>query len=148
MNIRLFNCDTFSRGSFLPEINSDFGKLVLRVGVSLLILLHGVDKVGNEPALNFIIEKLNAVSLPDAIAYGVFLGEIIAPALVILGVYTRLFSLIIFFNMVFAVTLVHSEDIFMLTSNGGWGIELQALYLISFLSLFLMGGGKYAIKED
>ena len=43
--------------------------------------------------------------------------------------------------------MAHSADIFTLNQFGGWGIELQGLYLFGAIVVFLLGAGKYAVSN-
>ena len=67
-------------------MQEDVGKLVVRLGVGGLLLLHGVHKLltGIAPIKALVV----AAHLPDLIAYGVYLGEIAGPILVILGLFS------------------------------------------------------------
>jgi putative oxidoreductase len=56
--------------------------------------------------------------------------------------------LIVVVNMLFAIWLAHSADIFSLTEHGGWALELQGFYLFSGLALIFLGSGRYAVKPD
>lgn len=132
-----------------PFVNDDLGKLILRLSVGILMLFHGIGKLLNiEGSLQFIGGMLTSLNLPVEIAYGVFLGEVIAPVLIIIGLFTRLGGLLIAGNMVFAIVLVHTAELFTLTQNGGWALELQGLYLFAGLALLFMGGGKIAVRPD
>ena len=125
------------------------GKLVLRLTLGLLILLHGVAKVMN-PArtLDSTGGLLAAAGLPAFLAYGVFVGEVLAPIFIILGIYSRIGGLIVVINMIFAVLLVHATQLFSLTKAGGWALELQGFYLLTGVALFFLGSGKIAVKPD
>ena len=46
--------------------------------------------------------------------------------------------------MVFAISLVFSEKIFMLTNHGAPVIELPLLYLVLSIVIFFIGAGKYS----
>jgi putative oxidoreductase len=98
--------------------NDDLGKLILRLVVGVLMLFHGVAKLLNPGSLKYIGSQLAGIGLPQFIAYGVFLGEVVAPLMVILGVYTRIGGLLMAGNMVFAIVLVHTGELFMLTQHG------------------------------
>ena len=128
--------------------NDDLGKLILRLSVGILMLFHGVDKILNPGSVDWIGGQLTGIGLPPEIAYGVYLGEVVAPLMVILGVLTRLGGLIMVGNMVFAVVLVHLGEIFMLTQNGGWQLELQGLFLFGSLAILFLGAGRYALMPD
>lgn len=128
--------------------NDAFGKLVLRLTVGILMLFHGVSKVLHPGTLDFIGGALTGAGLPAVLAYGVYLGEIIAPLMIILGVQARMGGLIVVINMVFAIFLVHTGDLFSLTEHGGWRLELQGFYLFCGLAIMFLGSGRMAIKPD
>ena len=131
------------------KIYSDaMGKLTLRLTVGILMLFHGIAKIMNQGSMEFIGSSLSGIGMPPAIAYGVYIGEIIAPLMIIAGYHARVGGLIVVVNMIFAVGLVHSGDIFSLSKHGGWALELQAFYLLGGLSIALLGSGKFAIKPD
>lgn len=112
------------------------------------MLLHGIAKLTNLQSLDFIKGQLENVAMSPIIAYGVYLGEIVAPVLLILGIYTRFGGFLIFVNMIFAIALVHIDELLTLTEYGGWSLELQAFYLISAFVIMLIGSGRFAIKPD
>lgn len=128
--------------------SGDLAKLILRVTVGALMLFHGVAKLLDLQTLNFIKNQLEVFGLHPVFAYGVYVGEIVAPLLLILGIYARFGGLLIFINMLFAIILVHMNDLLSLTQHGGWSLELQAFYLVTGLVILLLGSGRYAIKPD
>lgn len=128
--------------------NDDVGKLLVRVTTGILMLFHGVAKVLHPESLAWIGQQLNSFGLPSFIAYGVYVGELVAALMIILGVYTRIGGLLIVINMVFAILLAHSHEIFSLGEHGQWAIELQVFYLMMGLAIVYFGSGKYAIKTD
>ena len=120
------------------------GLLILRISLGVLMLLHGIAKItgGVEGIENNLIGK----GLPGFIAYGVYVGEVIAPLMIIVGFRTRLAALIFAFNMLVAALLAHPNDIFALTERGIYALETLALFLFGGLALFFTGGGKFAIS--
>ena len=131
------------------QLGDDIGKLVLRLTLGILIALHGVAKLLNfQGATAGIAKQVVALGLPDFVAYGVYVGEVLAPVMLILGIFTRIAGLIVVANMVFAILLVHSHQLFMLTKTGGWQLELQAFYLLCGLVVALVGSGRYAVRPD
>ena len=112
-----------------------------------MMLSHGMGKFAPQ-SIEFISTKLTAVNLPAELVYGVYLGEIVAPVLVIIGLFTRLGGWIMVVNMLFAIGLVHMNDIFALTERGAWAIETQALFLVVSLAVAVFGSGKYAVKPN
>ena len=130
----------------LPATGSaaDLGRLLLRVGLGLLILLHGIAKLRSGPGA--IENMVTQAGLPPMLAYGVYIGEVVAPVLLVIGLWTRPAALIVAINMLFAVGLVHLKDLSTLTKTGGWAIELQAMYLIAALAVALLGAGRYSVQ--
>jgi len=125
------------------SIHDDLGKLILRLALGVLLLLHGVGKLGR--GVDWIAGMLVSHGLPAFVAYGVYAGEIIAPILIILGVYTRLGGLIALINMLFVFGLVHANELFTLGKSGGWALELQGLFLFSSAAVMLLGAGAFSL---
>jgi putative oxidoreductase len=123
----------------------DSGKLVLRLAVGGLLLLHGIDKT--QSGVAWMAGPLSAVGLPAFLAYGAYVGEIVAPILVILGKYARLAGLVIAFHMTTAIFLVLRDRAFtMKEQGGGSAIELELLFLTGGLAIALLGSGRYALS--
>jgi len=128
---------------FKAGFATDLGKLILRVTLSLLILFHGVSKIfhGIDP----IIGMIGNAGLPSAVAYLVYIGEVAAPLLVLLGIWTRPAAIVIAINMTVAMLLVHTSQFFTLAKTGGWALELQAMYFISSMAMALLGAGRFSL---
>ncbi|MBU2930085.1 DoxX family protein [Winogradskyella psychrotolerans] len=125
--------------------NTDLGLLLLRITVAGLMLFHGVAKLSH---LDGIKGMLSANGLPEFMAYGSYITEVIAPILMIIGLRTRLASITFFLGMVTALSLAHSENMFALSKTGGLEIELILLYAFGALVLFFTGSGKYAVSKS
>jgi len=121
----------------------DAAKLLLRLVLGLLILLHGYSKIKGGP--DFILNVVDKAGLPHAFGYLVYVGEVLAPILVIVGFWTRPAASVIAINMIVAVALVHSGQVFSLSPQGGWAIELQAMYLAVAVAVTLLGAGRYSV---
>jgi len=128
--------------------NHSLGLLILRLMVGGLMLFHGVAKIVHPDSLNFISGMLSNVGLPLFFAYGVYFGEVIAPLMIIAGIYSRYGGLMVTANMAFVFFLAHTGDVFMLNEHGGWSLELQAFYMLSAVAVVLMGSGRFAVKPD
>ncbi|HEY8068913.1 MAG TPA: DoxX family protein [Burkholderiales bacterium] len=132
-----------------PFQSDNFGKLILRLTVGGLILFHGVAKILNPAgAMGMITGQLATMGMPAFVAYGVYVGEVLAPLLLILGIFSRIGGLLVVANMAFALTLVHSSQIFTLSKQGGWALELQGFYLLCGLAVYFLGSGKFAVRPD
>ncbi|AYM97633.1 DoxX family protein [Acidovorax sp. 1608163] len=123
----------------------DAGKLVLRVAIGLLVLLHGIFKITH--GVGFIGGMLDKAGLPGFLAYGVYIGEVVAPLMMLLGVGARAGAAIVVANMLVALGLVHMGDLFVITKQGGWALELQGLYLFGALAVALLGAGRYSVMQ-
>lgn len=126
-----------------PNTLDDLGKLVLRLAVGILLLFHGVAKLTH--GIGPIEGMLVARGLPAFFAWGVYVGEIVAPLLLILGLYTRLGALLTAISMVVAILLAHTTHWYELSGSGGWRLELQGLFLFGSVAIMLLGAGRYGI---
>jgi len=121
----------------------DAGKAVLRISLGLLILLHGIAKLSG--GIGFITGMVEKAGLPPVLAYGVYVGEVLAPLLLIGGLWTRAAALVVAVNMLFAVGLVHMGQITSLSETGGWALELQGMFYFAAVAVMLMGAGRFSI---
>ena len=121
----------------------DAALLILRLVLGLLMLMHGISKLPTPPAS--IVDMLAKANLPAVLAYGAYLGEIVAPILLIVGIWTRLAAVVVAVNMVFAVLLAHAGQLLSLDETGGYALELQAMYLFTAVALALTGAGRFSI---
>ena len=123
--------------------SDDTGKLILRLALGILILLHGVAKISS--GVSGVGGMLASHGLPSALAYLVYVGEIVAPVLLIIGLYTRPAAWIIAINMVVALWLVHMKDLFVIGKTGGWALELQGMFLFGAIAVALLGAGRFSV---
>lgn len=122
----------------------NLGRLILRLTVGGLMLTHGIPKLFS--GVEGIAEMLAAHNLPGFIAYGVYVGEVIAPLLIIVGYYTRPAAAVLAFNMIVAVGLAHRQDIFRLTDHYAWALELHAFYFFGAVAVALFGAGAWSLS--
>ncbi|EFB2050564.1 DoxX family protein, partial [Escherichia coli] len=122
----------------------DTGLLLLRLTFGILMLFHGVAKI--EHGVNWIVSILQAVGLPGFIAYGVYIGEVVAPVLIILGIFTRPAALIYALTLLVATLLVGTGKFFTLTEVGAWGLENEMLYFMGGIVIMLLGAGRYSVS--
>ncbi|MCE3026490.1 DoxX family protein [Salinicola sp. DM10] len=128
--------------------NDDLGKLLLRLCVGILILLHGLHKLMDPTSLNGIAYQLAQMGVPSFVAYGVLVGEIIAPLMTIVGWQARLGGMLMAINMLVAIVLVHLSQLHSLNGQGGWTLELQGMFLGAALAVMFLGSGRMAFKPD
>src|SRR5690606_1852647 len=120
----------------------DAGKLVLRVADGGLVLLHGSAQIINGPS--HILGMMARLGMPEVFGYAVYIGEVLAPSLVIIGLLTIPAALIIVVNLIFAIVMAHGDQLFTLTKSGGWALELQGMFLFGALAIALLGAGRYS----
>jgi putative oxidoreductase len=126
--------------------NESTGKLILRVTLGVLILLHGISKLMN--GIDWLEGSLAAAGLPAFFKYGVYLGEVIGPLLLIAGFYGRIGAWLIAVNMLFALGLVHGAELFVIDpQSGGLKLEVQYMYFFGAIALALIGPGRYALNQ-
>ena len=121
----------------------DAGKLVLRLAVGVLILLHGIAK------LRFGVgDAGDAVArhgLPHFVSYAVYVGEVVAPLMLIAGFWTRAAAAVLAVNMMAALLLGHAHEIFRVEVHGGLFLEVQWLYLLCAVAVALLGAGAFSL---
>ncbi len=120
--------------------SADIGILIIRVFAGLLMLTHGIPKLG-------LLLSGNSQSFLNPIGIGstpslllCVIAEVLCSVLIIFGVFTKAAGAVLCVNM--AVALIY------LCESGakfGEGIELAALYLVIFAALALIGGGEYSL---
>jgi len=125
---------------------TDTGKLILRLALGALILLHGIAKLGS--GIEGIARMVTGAGLPEWVAWGVYVGEILAPLMVLAGWFARIGAAIIAVNMVFAVALAHRAELFDLGATGGWALELQGMYLFTAIAVACLGPGRYSLNRQ
>ncbi|SDL14112.1 putative oxidoreductase [Salinimicrobium catena] len=127
---------TYSTNLSLPGV--DAGLLVLRIGVGILMLTHGVPKLitlfGSEE-----IQFADPFGLGEAttLVLAVF-AEFLCSILVLIGLGTRLAVIPLMATMLTAIFIVHATDAFQVK-------ELPVFYLLTYTVLLITGPGKYAL---
>lgn len=120
--------------------NTDITLLLLRLGVSGLMLTHGIPKLirlfGSGP-----------IQFGDPIGIGVeasltltVFSEVICSVLILVGLGTRLASIPLIITMAVAFFIVHAAHAFERK-------ELALFYLIVYIVLLLTGSGKYSLDH-
>jgi putative oxidoreductase len=124
----------------------DVGRLLLRLTVAGLLLLHGLYKLRH--GLAGVEGLVVAHGLPRFVAFGAVVGEVLAPLCMIVGLWSRVAAGVVAFNMVVAVWLGHAGDVLHLGKTGGYALELHLLYIVGAISCALLGSGRYAARPD
>lgn len=118
----------------------DLGLLFFRIGISGLMLTHGIPKLitffGSEE-----IRFADPVGMGETVtfAFAVF-AEFLCSVLILIGLGTRLAVIPLIITMAVLVLIVHMPD-------GLGRQELPLLYLTGYILLFLTGSGKYSLDQ-
>ncbi len=92
---------------------------------------------------------LDSKGVPDFVAYGVYVGEVVAPLLVLIGFLARPAGVVIAGTMAVAVWLYHSGDLTTINAMGGaYALELQAFYFLGGLAIACLGSGKLGVSKS
>jgi len=134
-----------SKSASRAGLFEDLGRLTLRLGFGVLIMFHGIHKVIH--GVGDIQAVLRFQGLPGVLSYGVYVGELVAPALIILGAFTRPAAGVLAFTMMASMYLKYSSQFNQLTALGGWGAELPALYLFAAVAIVLLGPGRFSVGK-
>ena len=119
--------------------NTDLGLFILRIGISALMLTHGIPKLMKLLEGNF--EFGDPIGLgPTVSLILAVIGEVFAPVLMIVGYKTRLAAIPAAITMAVAVFVVHAADPI--------GTKEKALlFLIGFVVIAICGAGKYSLDR-
>src|SRR5690606_24408613 len=123
--------------------NPPAGLAILRWTLAILLLLHGIAKITG--GISGIEGMLAKAGLPTFLAYGTYIGEVVAPLLLLINRFVVPAALIIVIQLLFASGLAHTGELFKLSRTGGWAIELQAFFLLNAVVVALTAprtGGK------
>lgn len=124
--------------------NTDLGIFITRVAIGFPMLIYGISKLYN--GIDFIKDLLIARGLPPFLGYGVFLGEVVAPLLIIIGFRARIAALVFALNCLTAVCLAQTAYIFSMNQYGGWALELLAIYMLVGIGLAFTGAGRISLS--
>jgi putative oxidoreductase len=121
------------------KTSKDFGLLILRIGVSALMLTHGYGK--------FLKLFTDPTDFGDPIGLGptislllTVIGEFVAPIFIFIGYKTKLAAIPALITMLVAAFIVHDSD--PISTK-----EKALFYAISFLAIAFTGPGKYSIDR-
>jgi len=121
----------------------DIAKLLLRVTLSALLLAHGIHKLIH--GIGGVESLVVSAGMPAFVAYGVYVGELIAPLFILLGLYGRIASAVVAFNMLMAIYLAYGLH-FSFTKYGALSFETPLLFLMMALTIVLIGSGRYGVN--
>lgn len=119
-------------------VDTGLSLLILRLFTAFFMLFgHGWGKLSNVFSGNFQFADPIGLGPEVSLILSAF-AEGICAILVMIGLYTRAAALFLIINMSVAFLFVHISDPF-------GRMEMALLYLVIFLSVFLLGPGKYSL---
>ncbi|WP_415397575.1 DoxX family protein [Sulfurimonas sp. CS5] len=124
--------------------NNDIAKLIIRLSLGIMMLFHGVEKIIN--GIGGVKHLTTNAGFPEFLAYGVYVGEVVVPIFIILGLYARVASTFLAFTMFMAIFLAYGNSLFELNKHGAPVFELPLLYFILSVVVFLLGSGRYGVN--
>lgn len=124
--------------------NLNVGLLLLRLSTGGLLIFHGIAKVKN--SIQGVKTTFEGIGVPSVLAYTVYITEILAPILLIIGFRTRVGALLVAAMMLVIMFLVQPDGLNTLSKTGAWALELQGLFFFGAMALFFTGAGKYAVS--
>lgn len=132
-----------------PSYNKDLGLLILRVGIGVMFILHGLPKIVGGPerwgglgsgGLPFLPEGI----LPIIFGLAAAIAELGGGLLLAIGLFHRIAcaGLAITMFVAFTTKLGDISGVMNFAYAAGWPLEL----LIVFIALLFTGPGRYALR--
>jgi putative oxidoreductase len=127
------------RLEFIPA-SIDLGLLALRLWLGLsLLLLHGWGKLSRFQEMSEKFADPLGIGTQASLGLAV-VGEVVAPVLLVFGLFTRLAALSCATTMAVAFFLVHKMIL-----KGPTSGELAFIYLAGFVTILIAGPGRFAL---
>jgi putative oxidoreductase len=125
----------------------DWGILVLRLGVGIMFMAHGLQKafgLFGGPGVKAFSEMLSNLGFAPALfwAYLASYSELLGGLFLIIGLQTRGAAAILLILIVTAAIKVHIKNGFFLS---GGGFEYTFVIAVACIALILCGSGKFVI---
>jgi putative oxidoreductase len=138
------------RALSLPPVHrlAEFAPLVLRLGVGLVFVVHGWQKLtGGPSAFGGMLSGLG-VGAPEVFAWLVTIAELVGGLLLLVGLLTRLATLPLIATMIGAIVLV-KVDLGIIAPEGAMipGAELDIALLAGLTALLLLGPGRLSVDH-
>ena len=122
---------------------ADIALLILRIGVGVVLIAHGGQKLF-AMTLPGVVQGFAGMGVPLAGLVGpaVTFIELVGGVAIIVGVLSRLFSLLSALTLVGAIAVVHAPSGFYATDGG---IELPLLLIVAELAIVVAGPGALSL---
>lgn len=117
----------------------DIGLAFFRIAISAMMLTHGLPKFQKLISGDFQFADPFGIGETPSLFLAV-IGEFICPILIIIGFKSRLAAIPVAITMAAAAFIIHGADDF--------GTKEKALfYLIAFITISLLGPGKFGVDK-
>lgn len=128
----------------LHKFNTDYGLLIIRLGIGILFMLHGYPKITGGPeawkAIGASMANIHITFAPTFWGFMAALAEFAGGACLVVGFLFRPALAMLIFTMFIAV-LMHYKN-----GDGFDGYNHALESGLVFFGLFIAGPGKYALK--
>ena len=116
----------------------------MRLALGGIIFFHGFHKISHGVANQ--AQLLSSNGIPGSFIYFVYLSEVVAPILIVLGILTRISNLTIIATMIVVFYVLPFPV--GLDQHGAMNIESQLFFLLLPITLFFTGPGRYRIWKN
>ena len=130
----------------MDPVTAPWGVLLLRLALAVLFFAHvGLKLFVFKPAGTAGFFK--SLGLPGWFAYVTIVWELVGAFALLLGIWPRVFAIILIPVLAGTITKVHGKAGFWFSNpNGGW--EYPAFWIVALLTLALLGDGPLALAAS
>ncbi|MGM0836728.1 MAG: DoxX family protein [Bacillota bacterium] len=125
-------------------LKNELGALILRVTLGVLFFIHGLVKF--QGGIENIVGWFDSIGLPGFMAYGVALLEMVGGIALIIGLATRLFS-VLFGLLMIGATLKVKLSVGLLGNGQMAGYELDLAFLAMAAYLVINGSKLFSVSQ-
>jgi putative oxidoreductase len=124
----------------------DVGILFVRIAAGGLLFLHGWHKIfaGIENQMGMLANA----GLPPQLMYFVYISELLAPLLIVLGMFVRLSAITVIVTLLTVLYVLPVDLLSLNERTGASNIEIQLFYLLTAIALFCTGPGRIRLRAN
>lgn len=120
----------------LNENTVSIAALFLRLGVGIMMLVHGIPKLQMLFSGDIQFPGVMGLNPTLSLVLAVF-AEVLCSILLLIGLFTRIAVIPLIITMATAVLIIHGSDPYAMK-------ELGLFYLLAYVVVFILGSGKYS----
>ncbi|WP_099353670.1 DoxX family protein [Fredinandcohnia onubensis] len=126
------------------ENKFELGQLIIRVVLGITFFIHGLDKF--QGGVENTAGWFESIGIPGVVAYGVAVVELVGGIMLVLGLFSRIVSILFAVVMVGAIVKVKLAIGFL--GNGQMaGYELDLAFLAMAVMLAITGSKAFALDQ-